>query len=311
MKKSFLIALAVFASLFASAQGKHDWESLNNDLTLFISNDLGRNGYYAQKPIAALMGDMAEAIEPEAMLALGDVFHYGGVESVADPIWLSNFENVYTHPELMIEWLPICGNHEYRGNTHAIVDYTGVSRRWEMPAKYYSRTFEDDGVTVKVILLDTTPLIDKYRKDTETYPDAAKEDMQAQLAWLENELANAKEDWVVVTGHHPIYADTPKSESERTDMQKRVDSILRKHNVDMYICGHIHNFQHIKRAGSKIDYIVNSSGSLSRQEVGSIDGTVFVSGKSGFSVLGASKQQLTLSMIDDKGTIIHQVIRKK
>ncbi len=311
MKKNFLIALALLASIFANAQEKHNWESLNNDLTLFISNDLGRNGYYDQKPIAALMGEMAEAIDPEAMLALGDVFHYGGVESVADPIWLSNFENVYTHPELMIEWLPICGNHEYRGNTHAIVDYTGVSRRWEMPAKYYSRTFEDDGVTVKVILLDTTPLIDKYRKDTETYPDAAKEDMQAQLSWLENELAHAKEDWVVVAGHHPVYADTPKSESERADMQKRVDSILRKHNVDMYICGHIHNFQHIRRAGSKIDYIVNSSGSLSRQKAGPIDGTVFVSGKPGFSVLGASEKQLTLSMIDNNGNIIHQVIRKK
>ena len=50
------------------------------------------------------------------------------------------------------------------------------------------------------------------------------------------------------------------------DMEKRVDSILRKYkNVDMYLCGHIHNFQHIRKNGSNIDYVVNTSGSLSRK----------------------------------------------
>ena len=33
-----------------------------------------------------------------------------------------------------------------------------------------------------------------------------------------------------------IYADTDKNDSERLDMEKRVDSILRKHNnVNMYL----------------------------------------------------------------------------
>ena len=54
-------------------------------------------------------------------------------------------------------------------------------------------------------------------------------DVNKQLSWLESVLANAKEDWVIVAGHHPIYAYTPKEESERLDMQKRVDTILRKH----------------------------------------------------------------------------------
>ncbi len=120
-----------------------------------------------------------------------------------------------------------------------------------MPARYYTKTFEDDGTTVKVVFLDTTPLIDKYRKKTDTYPDAVNQDTEAQLQWLEKTLTEATEDWIVVVGHHPIYAYTDKSESERTDMQKKVDTILRKHNVDMYICGHIHNYQHIRRPGSQ------------------------------------------------------------
>ena len=105
-------------------------------------------------------------------------------------------------------------------------------------------------------------------------------------------LANAKEDWVIVAGHHPIYAYTPKEESERLDMQKRVDTILRKHKVDMYICGHIHNFQHIRVPGSDIDYVVNSSGSLARK-VEPIEGTSSAA-RTGFSVCSIDKKELNL-----------------
>ena len=44
---------------------------------------------------------------------------------------------------------------------------------------------------------------------------------------------------VSYTHLHPIYAETPKDNSERSDMQKRLDPILRKHKVDIYACGHI------------------------------------------------------------------------
>ena len=276
-----------------------------SQIRLFVANDLGRNGYYEQKPIAELMGRMAEQDD-----ALGDTHHYMGVESVTDPLWITNFELIYSHPELQVPWYPILGNHEYRGNTQAVVDYSQVSRRWQMPARYYSKVFEDDGVSLRVVFVDTTPLIDKYHKDTADYPDVAQQNMDAQLDWLDKELAQAKENWVVVVGHHPIYADTPKSSSERTDLQQRLDPILRRHQVNMYICGHIHNFQHVRIAGTRMDYVVNSSGSLSRQEVKSIEGTVFVSGEPGFSILSGTKESLRLEMINQQGKVIHTVEQK-
>ena len=281
-----------------------------SQIRLFVANDLGRNGYYEQKPIAELMGRIAEQDDVEAVLALGDTHHYMGVESVTDPLWITNFELIYSHPELQVPWYPILGNHEYRGNTQAVIDYSQVSRRWQMPARYYSKVFEDDGVSLRVVFVDTTPLIDKYHKDTADYPDVAQQNMDAQLDWLDKELAQAKENWVVVVGHHPIYADTPKSSSERTDLQQRLDPILRRHQVNMYICGHIHNFQHVRIAGTRMDYVVNSSGSLSRQEVKPIEGTVFVSGEPGFSILSGTKESLRLEMINQQGKVIHTVEQK-
>lgn len=256
------------------------------------------------------MGEMAEEVGPEFVIAAGDVHHFEGVRSTKDPLWMTNYELIYSHPELMIDWYPICGNHEYRGNTQAVIDYSRVSRRWTMPARYYTKAFSEEGTTVRIVWIDTTPLIDKYRQENDQYPDACLQDIDAQLQWLDGVLATAKEDWVIVVGHHPIYAETSKDDIERLNMQQRVDPILRKHHVDMYVCGHIHNFQHVRVKGSDIDYVTNSSGSLSRK-VKPIEGTLFCSPEPGFSIISATPRTLELRMIDKTGRVLHTVTRNK
>lgn len=310
MIRKFLTSTLLTFAAISAASAQIPATGLSGDVKLMIGNDLGRNGYYEQKPIAELMGKVAEAVGPDAFLALGDIHHYLGIESVNDPLWTTNYELMYSHPELQVEWCPVLGNHEYRGNTQAVMDYSATSRRWNMPSRYYTRIFDNDGTRVKVVFIDTAPIIDKYHADTAEYPDAGRQDVDAQLQWLDRELSrDDKADWTIVAGHHPVYAQTPKQSSERTDMQKKVDPILRKHKVDMYVCGHIHNFQHIRKNG--IDYVVNTSGSLSRPDVKPTDGTVFCSGVPGFSVLTATPKALTLSMIDNHGNVIHQVSRSK
>lgn len=311
MKKTILTFCLALAAVIAFAQDATAWKALEKPLNFYVANDLGRNGYYDQKPIAELMGKMAESVDIEFVVAAGDVHHFEGVRSVHDPLWMTNYELVYSHPDLMLPWYPILGNHEYRGNTQAVLDYSNISARWEMPGRYYTKVMEEDGATIRLVMIDTSPLLDKYRKDTEKYPDACKQDIDKQLAWLDSVLTSAKEDWVMVVGHHPIYADTDKSDKERADMQKRVDSILRKHgNVDMYVCGHIHNFQHIRKPDSRIDYIVNTSGSLAR-EVKPVDGTQFCSDATGFSLVTVDKKELCLYMMDKNGKVLHTVRRTK
>ncbi|WP_300792338.1 metallophosphoesterase [uncultured Bacteroides sp.] len=305
---TLFMALAVVAVSFA--QTPESWKALEKPLNFYLANDLGRNGYYDQKPIAELMGNMAETVDIECVVAAGDVHHFEGVRSVNDPLWMTNYELIYSHPELMIPWYAILGNHEYRGNTQAVIDYSKISARWNMPDRYYTFVMENDGITVRFVMVDTAPLIDKYREDDE-YSDACKQDMDKQLSWIDSLLTTSKEDWVLVVGHHPIFAETGKDDSERLDLQKRLDSILRKHtNVDMYLCGHIHNFQHIRKVDSNIDYVVNTSGSLSRK-VKPIDGTRFCSGDTGFSLICADKKELNLHMINKEGKVIYTVTRNK
>lgn len=316
MKRNILRTLTVFLLLCCStinlfAQTPEQWEKLKGDINLYLANDLGRNGYYDQKPIAELMGRMGETIGPKCVIAAGDIHHFNGVASVNDPLWTTNYEQIYSHPELMIDWFPVLGNHEYRGNTQAVLDYGQISRRWMMPSRYYTKVFNKKGLSLRVVFIDTTPLINRYRKEYTTYSDARKQNDVAQLQWLDETLRNAHEDWVIVVGHHPIYAETSKPQEERDDMQKKVLPLLHKYNnVALYACGHIHNFQHIRKSNDKIDYVVNSSASLARK-VNPIDGTQFCSSEPGFSVISATSSQLNLYMIDKEGKVLYTVTHRK
>lgn len=294
----------------SSALTAFDAEEYDERLNFYVIADSGRNGYYEQKPVADFMGEFASVVEPEFVVSAGDTHHFMGVASTEDPLWMTNFELVYSHPELMVPFYPVLGNHEYRGNTQAVIDYSSISRRWEMPSRYYTKLIEDKDTSLRLIFVDTAPLIEKYRKDSESYPDAVNQGIEEQLQWIDSTLTNSTARWNIVIGHHPIYAYTTKSISERSDMQERLDTLLRRHdNVDAYICGHIHSFQHIQIEGSSIDYVVNSSASLSR-DVEPIEGTKFCSPAEGFLLVSASDTDLEATMIDSKGDVLYSFTRE-
>jgi len=283
--------------------------TLDGKFNFLIANDLGRNGYYDQKPVAEMMGEVVELTGVEFVAALGDVHHFMGVQSVNDPLWLTNFELIYSHPELMIPWYPILGNHEYKGSTISVLEYSKISRRWQMPSLYYTKEIAiSDSTKALLVFINTVPLIDKYRNNPE-YPDASKESIEVQLNWLDSVLKESNAKWKIVMGHHPIYTGTTKDIIEQIDLQNRLKPVLERHNTDMYFCGHIHNFQHIKIEKSKIDYFVNTSASLTR-EVVLRDGMVFSSSDSGFIICTIEDSQIMVTFINKQGKILYQYSRK-
>ena len=54
MKRLAILALTACTALTMSAQTPEVWQNLKGDVSLFMGNDLGRNGYYDQKPIAEI-----------------------------------------------------------------------------------------------------------------------------------------------------------------------------------------------------------------------------------------------------------------
>lgn len=303
----FVLIFLSFLPFSAFAQGTMEdvAEKADDGFNFLFIADCGRNGFYDQKPIAYTMGEMADKGGAEFVLALGDTFHYMGLQSIHDPLWRSNFEDVYNHPELQIPWYPLIGNHESKGNIQALIDYSEISRRWEMPDRYYTKQFTtDEGETLEIFVIDTCPLIDKYRNQSDEYVGVKGQSREKQLAWLEKALAQSKADFKIVAGHHPVYAYTSKEEEERRDMQKYIKPLLDKYEVDLYIGGHIHSHQHIVKPGSKTNYVVLSSGSLSRK-VKPIEGTQFCSPRTGFGFASIKGGVMTIFLLDKDGNELY------
>ena len=311
--RRFILSLiaATFVAFGASAHNPKAWGKMKKDVNLFLVSDLGREGCYYQQLVASLMNDMAAKVKPMAIVATGDTHHGNGVKSIDDKHWTINFENIYSLPRLKaLDWYAAIGNHEYRGSTQALIDYSKVNPHWKMGGRYYTTVFKRGGTSIRLVIVDTTPMIGRYR-ESDKYPDAAEQDKDAQLEWLDDVLSKAKEDWIIVAGHHPIHADTKKSKIERTEMRNSINKVLRDHsNVDIYLCGHIHNFQHLRDKGCNIDYVVNTSGAESRN-VRHTKRTVYCSGETGFSVLAANEKELTLYMVDKNGNVLHTLRRHK
>jgi acid phosphatase len=165
--------------------------------------------------------------------AIGDNFYLRGVQSINDPKWKTIFENIYTEPFFFNRWYVIGGNHDYKGNMSAQLDYSKVSKRWYFPSLYYKETFRLNATaTVDLIFLDTSPL---YYFGQGFHGDPK------QIAWLTKTLTESKAQWIIVFGHHEIYSlqMSPKL------LNRRILHILENHKVAAYICGHHHSVQHL------------------------------------------------------------------
>ncbi|MDE6340907.1 MAG: metallophosphoesterase [Muribaculaceae bacterium] len=302
--------LSVFLLVVASAAGAEDIP--RGSINFMVVSDLGAFGGADQKEVAATMGEVASSWHPTAILNLGDTFHFWGAQSVDDPGWNSNFEDIYTNPWLHSLWYCALGNHDYQGNTQALVDYTAKSRRWNMPERFYSKTFKSRDVEVEVIFIDSTPFLHRACSQPEIYPDACLQDTTAQLRWLDETLAASTADWVIVAAHHPLFSSRKDSAGQRHDLQTYVAPVVLRHAPDFYLAGDVHCFEHFTAPGeADTDLITCTSGSEAYPVDTPDPKALFTSGLSGFCTLAISKDEATATMRDKTGKELYRFTRKK
>ncbi len=258
-----------------------------------------------QHHVAAAMGRAAASANSDFVLAIGDNFYSDGVTSVDDPLWRSVFEQVYTHPSLQVPWYALLGNHDYRGNPQAQIDYSARSKRWRMPARYYQ--VPDPALTkadVDLFAIDTCPFVERYRADPTTPigRTTSTQDSAAQLAWLDGALAASRAKWKIVTGHHPIRSGG-SGHGDQPEIVARVQPILQRHGVQAYIAGHDHDLQHIRRDG--ID-MIQCGGGMEARPVAPVEGTRFCRAAPGFGMIEVAGDSLTLDLRDERGASLYR-----
>lgn len=291
-------------------------------LNFLAVGDWGREGRFHQREVAIRMGESAKELDARFVISVGDNFYPSGVTGIGDAHWQNSFEQVYAAPSLQVPWHVALGNHDYMGNAQAQIDYSATSKRWRLPARWYSfdaSTPDDAGIEFFVV--DTSPMLDFYydHADGGNVVKVAdqKHNVPVQLAWLDQKLAASRADWKIVIGHHPIYsgriapgviANGPDRFERRAggqpDLQRRLDPILKRHRVPLYFNGHDHDLQHIKRGGTH--YVCTGAGSKMTYHC-DMGGSDFCSLHSGFVACSINAARIRIAYRDYKGAILHVV----
>jgi tartrate-resistant acid phosphatase type 5 len=280
-------------------------------LNFLVIGDWGRCGEYYQTEVAAQLAKASVSSDAAFIISTGDNFYPKGVAGVDDPLWNKSYENVYHQFSLQKDWYVVLGNHDYKINPQAEVDYSKKSARWQMPARYYSVKIPIEGDSTQKILfvfLDTNPLIDKYYSDSEYGRQVKTQDTSAQKKWLVKILSENDPTvrWKFVVGHHPLYTSGKRIKSPETfQFRKSIKGILDKYKVDAYICGHEHQLEYIKPEGYT-QYFISGSGSEARSVKGNLPESKFKASDHGFMVFSVTAQKIKVQVINWEGKILYQ-----
>jgi acid phosphatase len=271
-------------------------------LNFLVFGDWGRNGDDEQRAVAKQMGVAAQGIGAKFVISVGDNFYENGIASVNDLQWQTSFEKVYTAPSLQVPWRVILGNHDYRGNCDAQIEYSKQSPRWNMPARYFKCTEPIDADhAVDFFYLDTTPMATFTDDIHVSKEELKKQTLSEQITWLETSLAASTAPWKIVVAHHPVYSggihgDTPY-------VIKHVLPLLEKYGVQAYFNGHDHDLQHLQ--AGKINLFCSGAGSKVR-ETKDTKHTKFAKGSTpGFVTAALSVDELVVRMIDGEGQMLY------
>ncbi|RKR84581.1 calcineurin-like phosphoesterase family protein [Mucilaginibacter gracilis] len=281
--------------------------SLNNGFPMnFLAiGDWGRNGEYHQLETAKQMGLWAASYPNDFNISVGDNFYPKGVISENDPLWHYSFENVYTAHSLQGDWFPVLGNHDYGSDPDAQIRYSKISRRWNMPARYYSRevSLGKGKGSVLFVMLDTDPMLFDEKADY----------TNKQIEWLNNTLQQASADvkWKIAVGHHPYHSVGPRIDNYDTlTMRKKLPSIFEQHKVDVYLSGHEHSLQHLKPEGYTHQFISGAGSELTPVTAG-VSYTRFAASENGFMYFSIDSNTLNVKAINLEGKVLYQTAIKK
>lgn len=245
------------------------------------------SGSQLQKTVALGMNGFAEKNSIDCILSTGDNIYGSGVESVSDKQWKTKFENIYTGEHLQKPWYPILGNHDYRGNVQAQIDYGKVNPRWKLEHNFYKLSIAAGKGSLEIFALDSNLLVNGNAKD--------------MLAWLEKELSKSTANWKIVMSHHMlrsygVYGD-------QKFMLNALKPMCDKYGVDICMCGHDHDIQLIKHPNDRFYQLVCGAGGGSRDTSWG-EHSLFAATNGGFAALSITSRLLKIQILDKLGGLI-------
>lgn len=287
-------------------------ESRDKAFEFAVIGDFGRGGEYFQKDVAATLAQAVTGINANFIISTGDNIYPNGVASTQDPLWQLSFEQVFYQYPLHRTWFAVLGNHDYVGNAQAQVDYSKVSQRWKMPARYYSfKRKIAGGKEALFVFLDTNTL-DPEAYRSEYGAELRGQDSTAQKRWLEQTLSDTSSSiqWKIVVAHHPCYTVGNRA-LNTPHIRYSLEPVFEKYKVDLYISGHEHHLQYTHPKGKYTHHFISGAGSEANEGMKPRGDYNFFAPIQGFMTFSLLPENIQVQAISRKGEILKTITIKK
>ncbi|MCH7415064.1 tartrate-resistant acid phosphatase type 5 family protein [Belliella sp. R4-6] len=274
--------------------------------------DWGRNGDDHQLDVADQLLNQIKKHKPSFLISTGDNFYPNGVRSIHDPLWKHTLEDVYKNYHFQLDWYAILGNHDYLGDPDAQVAYSSISRRWNMPARYYSKKvpIRNSQEHALLLFIDTNSLIPQFYANPTYGPNVAKTDSLEQKKWMKEQVNTSGKDakWIIVVGHHPMYSGGRVENYDTVAIRKSLKEYIKELNVDLFLSGHDHSLQYLVEDG--IHQVISGSGSEVTPSA-KLPYTKFTASEAGFMLFSIDSNQIKFDAINKNGVTIFSGLLEK
>lgn len=271
-------------------------------LRFLALGDIGWDSHERSCVVAEMERQLA-GFDPRFVLLLGDNFYPSGLDSSDDPRWQSDFELLFPAARFPMPFRACLGNHDHGKNPDAQVEYTRRSARWSMPARYYTFTEtlpEASGTgserRAQFFVLDTQACWNEQAP------------FEAQLAWLEQELASSTAHWKLVVGHHCLRSGGEHGPIR--ELARELEPIFRRQRIDLYLSGHDHDLQLLRGDAGWLQLVCGSGSSM--RDTGWTAESLFAAATPGFAALELSARELRIHLCEaGRGPTYTHVVEKE
>ncbi len=195
-----------------------------------VIGDAG-SGNKHQYDIAEQMAQTYQKKPFDSVLVLGDnVYNYGEPQLFEDRIYRP-YQKLFDE---QVKFFPVLGNHDVeRGHGDQQLTY------WGAPQFYNVRKGD-----VEFFALDSTVFLPGYVGTYLDNPGRALKQAEIQYQWLDKALGDSTAKYKVVFAHYPMYSsDNHANDPALIRWRKRMEPLLAKHNVDVFLAGHDHHYE--------------------------------------------------------------------
>jgi len=259
----FLMVVAwITFAVFLASRGAAQTVTTNNkeipnsaiagdEMRFAAVGDTGTGGS-EQRRVAEQMLAVQRRSRFDLTLFLGDNIYESGSPGGIEKKFLKPYRGLLQNA---VEMRGVIGNHDARSET-------GVQLQqliFGMGAKTYYSFVKNDSL-IEFFALDSTVLVDESNSPAR----------DAQLRWLENQLAESKAVWKIVFLHHPLYSSARKhgnassDEKEVLRLRQSIEPLLVKYRVDIVLNGHDHVYERPQMQAG-IQYFTSGSGGKLRR----------------------------------------------